>query len=255
MKYPFASRFVLIATIATSTIHRGIAVPCPGLASLAIQHRRKINDDSESSSTELHVENEGNLYSSSSTLTSTSTSKMATASTKRRAFNQLRGGEIFVDNEGILHTPRKVLPSSPKRVAAAISAPPKEVSSPMESLRGGSKNNDIGGLSVDPEGNFYATATPSCAGSGALFSLRGGSLCVDREGNFYSSRNPEVQQGPVGNRRRNSSGNSAGPVLLAKNRLPKKTSASGSGSKPKKPSASCSNPMAFIGYNNALMET
>lgn len=216
MKYLFASRFVLLATIATSTIHRGIAVPCPGRASPAIQHRRKINNDSESSSKELHVDNEGNLYSSSSILTSTATSKMARASTKRRAFNQLRGGEIFVDNEGNLHSPRKVLPSSPKKVAAAIAiaAPSKDIPSPAEALRGGSKNNDIGGLSVDPEGNFYATATPSCAGPGALFSLRGGSLCVDREGNFYSSRNPEVQQGPVGNRRRNSSGNSAGLVLL-----------------------------------------
>jgi len=249
MKYPIASRFVLLATIATSTIHRGIAVPCPGLASPAIHQRRKFNDVSESSSTELHVDNEGILYSSSSTSTSTSTSKMATAPTRRRAFNQLRGGEIFVDNEGNLYTPRKVLPSSAKKAAAAaaVAAPSKDVPSPTEALRGGSKNYDIGGLSVDPEGNFYATATPSFAGSGALFSLRGGSLCVDREGNFYSSRNPEVQQGPVVHRRRSSSGISAGPVLLAKNRLPKK--------KPKKPSASSSNPMAFIGYNNALMET
>ena len=175
---------------------------------------------------------------------------MATASTKQRAFNQLRGGEIFVDNEGNLYTPRKVLPSSAKK-SAVVAAPSKYIPSPMESLRGGSKNHDIGGLSVDPEGNFYATAMPSCAGSGALFSLRGGSLCVGKEGNFYSSRNPKVQQGPVGNRHRNSSGDSVGPVLLAKNRLPKKTAAS----KLKNPSASSSNPMAFIGYNNDLMET
>jgi len=247
MKYPIASHFVLLATIATSTIHRGIAVPCPGLASPAIHQRRKSNDVSESSSTELHVDNEGILYSSSTTSTSTSTSKMATAPTRRRSFNQLRGGEIFVDNEGNLYTPRKVLPSSAKKAAPAP-APSQDVPSPTEALRGGSKNHDIGGLSVDPEGNFYATATPSCAGAGALFSLRGGSLCVDKEGNFYSSRNPEVQQGPVVHRRRRSTGISAGPVLLAKNRLPKK--------KPKKPSASnSSNPMAFIGYNNALMET
>lgn len=289
MKYPFASRFVLLATIAISTIHEGIAVPFPGLASpaIAIQHQRKIEDDS--SSTELHVDNEGNLYSSP-----TKTTHQHQHQHQRRDLYlyQLRGGEIFVDNEGNLFTPRGVLTSSAKKAAVAPipivfvqgqsrgqsrdqsrgrGALSKDLPSPTEALRGGSNNHNIGCLSVDQEGNLYATTPPS-SGSGscsssALVSLRGGSLCVDREGNFYSPRNPETetanqQQGPAGKSHRcrrqprnsigDGDGDAAGPVLLAKNRLPKKTDAGGS--KPKKPSAS-NNPMAFISYNNALMET
>lgn len=85
---------------------------------------------------------------------------------------------------------------------------------------------------------------------------------MDQEGNLYTPRRhvpPPVGATLAGNRRLQSSGSSHDAILLTKNRLSKKTTSAGSGStgtKSKKPFAAVGeDPMAFIGYNNALMET
>jgi len=252
MKYPPATHILLFASIATSTIRPGLAVPRPGPASKFVRHQqsrqqRKTEHDSQSSppSPGLLVDGEGNLYSPRATK----------ESVQRRPEVSLRGGDVCVDTEGNFYTPKAAastltspspstspLPTTITPAASTLSSFPH-----TSTLRGGSHNHNIGGLGVDSEGNFFATqepGTPSC--SKALFS-RGGGLCVDNEGIFYTSRRQTVvaidpKPTHSGSRRRLNDNNA---VLLTKNKTHKK---------PKKPSDGAV-PMTFIGYNNALMET
>ena len=262
MKYPPATHILLFATVATSTIRPGLAVPRPGPASRFVRHpqsrqQRKTEHDSQSSPPSppgLLVDGEGNLYSPRRVVTN--------ESVQRRPEVSLRGGDVCVDAEGNFYTPKAAAAStltsastSPTTITPAAST----LSSfpDTSTLRGGSHNHNIGGLGVDSEGNFFATqeqpGTPSS--SKALF-LRGGGLCVDNEGIFYTSRHQTVaaamepkQPTHSGSRRRrlksNGSSNNNDAVLLTKNKTHKK---------PKKPSNGAV-PMTFIGYNNALMET
>jgi len=164
--------------------------------------------------------------------------------------SSLRGGDLCVDSEGNLYTPRK-------KVAARATSSSNKLTTvhdiPIasdERLRGGSQNHNIGGLCVDSEGNFFAVDGRSLYTKKALQSLRGGSLCVDNEGNFYthpSCLNTNVQALASGNSRRRMNCDPSS-VVLTKNRSKKKNS-----TKCKK--SARDDHMTFIGYNNALMET
>merc|ERR1712232_1114499 len=97
-------------------------------------------------------------------------------------------------------------------------------------------------------------------GTTTLFGLRGGSLSVDNEGNFYTPRHEIPKKAPTttatsyqGSRRLPRKDNETeDPVVLTDRRLLKKPV---KGQKTKKPWMGTDDPMAFIGYNNALMET
>lgn len=263
MKYSSINRILFFTYVTSSTIHTGLAVPRPRPASKAsVQQQRRTRDGSESSSSfGLLVDREGNLY---SPRTSKTNAQEKETSVQNRALS-LRGGEIYVDDEGNFYTP------TPEEVPASKALReqtlPRKVPSSF-TLRGGSHGNHIlGGLSVDAEGNLFATqekrslsATPSKASSSAL-SLRGGSLCVDNEGNFYTPRHldrvEEKHQQKLPSNRRIKTNGTDDVVLLTKNRLSKKISPSDNGSSRAKPrkSLTADDPMAFIGYNNALMET
>lgn len=263
MKYSNAIHTIFFAAIAASPIHTVFAVPRPGPASKDLPpQQRRTREDSHShspSSFGLLVDREGNLYSPRTT------KETAQKNQGKNLALSLRGGEICVDNEGNFYTP------APQQVASQTKtlrdeAPSKKTPSSV-ALRGGSHdNNFLGGLSVDSEGNLFATQgkaslsdTPETASSNAL-SLRGGSLCVDNEGNFYTPRSldqgKEGRQGSLPSNRRLQSNGTEDAVLLTKSRVSKKISSTVSGSSAKaKKSLTANDPMAFIGYNNALMET
>jgi len=255
MKYTAINHILFFASIAISTIHTGLAVPRPGPASKALlEHQRRTRDQS-SSSFGLLVDREGNLY--SPRITKEGSQRKDSA----RALS-LRGGEVFVDNEGNFYTPTE------QQEVRQVKAQPEEVVSPKTpssvALRGGSHGNHLlGGLSVDSEGNLFATqdkasATPPSTASSSALSLRGGSLCVDNEGNFYTPRRvEEPRQSRLSSNRRLKTNGTNDEVLLTQNRLSKKiapTDSSSTRAKPRK-SLTADDPMAFIGYNNALMET
>mmetsp|Transcript_14958 Transcript_14958/g.37659 ORF Transcript_14958/g.37659 Transcript_14958/m.37659 type:complete len:256 (+) Transcript_14958:142-909(+) len=255
MKYSNAINTIFFAAIAASPIHTVFAVPRPGPASknLPPQQRRTTREDSHSTpSFGLLVDREGNLYSPHTT------KETAQKNQGKNLALSLRGGEICVDNEGNFYTP------TPQQVVSQVAsqtktlrdeAPSKKAPSSV-ALRGGSHSNNIlGGLSVDLEGNLFATQ-----GKASALSLRGGSLCVDNEGIFYTPRSldqvKERRQGSLPSNRRLQSNGTEDAVLLTKSRVSKKISSavSGSSAKAKKP-LTADAPMAFIGYNNALMET
>lgn len=255
MKYSAAAHILLLAAIAASTIPTGLAVTQPGPASKLLQSKtRGGSQTSSSTSIGLLVDQEGNLYSP----------HITKKESHRRAIFCLRGGGLCVDNEGNFFTPRDtsaiavpkntLRDETTSRKKTTLSAPP----CPSSVLRGGSNSHTIGGLDVDAEGNFFAipgsaflSKTSTTANSAAL-SLRGGELCVDNEGNLYTPRQVEKPklQTLAGNRRVQGEG-AHDTVLLAKNRLTKKSASRGKTHK--KPSREES--LAFIGYNNALMET
>jgi hypothetical protein len=250
MKYSNAIHTIFFAAIAASPIHTVFAVPRPGPASknLPPQQRRTREDSHSSPSFGLLVDREGNLYSPRTT------KEAAQKNQGKNLALSLRGGEICVDNEGNFYTP------APQQVASQTKtlrdeAPSKKTPSSV-ALRGGSHSNNIlGGLSVDSEGNLFATQ-----GKASALSLRGGSLCVDNEGIFYTPRSldqvKERRQGSLPSNRRLQSNGTEDAVLLTKSRVSKKISSavSGSSAKAKKP-LTADAPLAFIGYNNALMET
>jgi hypothetical protein len=276
MKYTTATHIIFFASIATSTIRSGLAVPRPGPASKFVPHqqqqRRKSSTESPHSSspaTGLLVDREGNLY--SPRVTKSNAQKERSVQTLAVC---LRGGGLCVDTEGNFYTPRV---SQAKTEAEALHTTTttlrKELTlvvspSPHAStLRGGSHNHNIGGLGVDSDGNLFATQEKAPLSSTAALSLRGGDLSVDNEGNFYTPRrHVSVEKSHpgtlAGNRRIQSSSSSRSShdahdaVLLTKNRLSKNTASAGSSSSIKsKKSSAGEDPMAFIGYNNALMET
>jgi len=264
MKYTSINHILFFASIAISTIHSGLAVPRPGPASKALlQHQRRTRDQS-SSSFGLLVDREGNLYSPRITKED---SQRKDSSLQNRALS-LRGGEVYVDNEGNFYTPTEQQ-EVPQVKAQPVEVAPRKTPSSF-ALRGGSHgNNFIGGLSVDSEGNLFATqdttslsATPPSTASSSALSLRGGSLCVDNEGNFYTpcrlEQAEEPRQTRLSSNRRLKSNGTNDEVLLTQNRLSKKialTDDSSSTRAKTRKSLTADDPMAFIGYNNALMET
>jgi hypothetical protein len=252
MKYYATAHILFLVAIAASSVPTGLAVARPGPASKLLQAKtRGSSEASSSTSTGLLVDNEGNLYSP----------HVTKKNTQRRAIFCLRGGGLCVDNEGNFFTPRDTSEiATPKNTLRDETASRKKTTSsvppcPSSVLRGGSNVHTIGGLSVDIEGNLFATpgsavlATPNSA----ALSLRGGELCVDNEGNLYTPRQVQKPkpQALASNRRVQSEG-AHDTVLLTKNRLTKKSSATTSRGKTKK---SPEQALAFIGYNNALMET
>lgn len=260
MKYTSAAHIILFASIATSTIRTGFAVPRPGPASKFGPHQqqqRRKNSSAESTSSHssspgLLVDREGNLY--SPLVTKSNGQKDSSVQTLAVC---LRGGGLCVDNEGNFYTPEKSLAKTEEQhlpTTATSQRPSALVVSPSRTLRGGSQNHNIGALGVDSDGNLFATQ-----GKEAALFLRGGDLSVDSEGNFYTPlrrRHVEVEKPHAlasSSRRRSSSQHDV--VLLAKNRLSKKATSAISSSKSKKPTAVGQDPLAFIGYNNALMET
>lgn len=254
MKYSATAHILLLAAIAASSIPTGLAVARPGPASKLLQPKtRGGSQASTSTSTGLLVDQEGNLYSP----------HITKKESQRRAIFCLRGGELCVDSEGNFFTPRDTsdvaIPKNTlrdettSRKKTTSSAPP----CPSSVLRGGSNSHTIGGLGVDTEGNLFATPgsaflyKTSTTANTAL-SLRGGELSVDNEGNFYTPRQIEKPkpQALASNRRVHVEG-AHDTVLLTKNRLAKKSTSRGKTNK--KPSRE--EALAFIGYNNALMET
>jgi len=205
--------FLSTATTTTTTTHRR-TIPASSSSSSASKTRRRKTSSSSTAFAlrrsrggytnknfigDLCVDNEGNLYSSSSS-----------SSIKVAALSKLRGGSLCVDNEGNLYSSsptttttssitssrRSLLPSAfpsskdspnPSLTATAASS---TISQPGFLLRGGGgQNNQIGDLCVDEEGNLFSSSAASTL-SATLSSLRGGSLCVDNEGNFYSPPAP-----------------------------------------------------------------
>lgn len=286
MKYTSAIHMALFGSIVASTIHSGFAVPRPGPASKGIPHQHQ-QRKTESSLIGLKVDKEGNLYSPRRTTKIDVQRKEDSLHTALAVC--LRGGEICVDNEGNFYTP-----SGLSSLSTATAAFPtiRDISSrshqhkhpfssllvsyspPTGTLRGGCHNHihKFGALCVDSEGNLFA-ATQRGSGSSvwSTFRCRGGGvgLSVDNEGNFYTPTTSSRQQAaPLhrvvtttlqGNRRLRINGTDD-PVLLTKNKLRKKPTISAStsshGQTKKQPSeGGDENPMAFIGYNNALMET
>lgn len=265
MKYSSINHILLFASIATSTIHTGSAVPRPGPASKALlqhEHQRRTRDHSHPSSSSfgLLVDSEGNLYSPRITKAS---SQRKYSSLQDRALS-LRGGEVCVDNEGNFYTPTQQQKVAQAKDLSEEVLPRKTPSS--FALRGGSHGNHImGGLSVDSEGNLFATQDKAVSSS--ALSLRGGSLCVDGEGNFYTPhrlervQQQEEDQVRLSSNRRLKSNGIDDAVLLTQSRLSKKisstdsTSSSSTTTRAKPRKSATADPMAFIGYNNALMET
>ncbi|OEU09186.1 hypothetical protein FRACYDRAFT_271577 [Fragilariopsis cylindrus CCMP1102] len=207
--------FLSTATATTTTTHRR-TIPASSSSSSASKTRRRKTSSSATACAlrrsrggytnknfigDLCVDNEGNLYSSSSS-----------SSIKVAALSKLRGGSLCVDNEGNLYSSspttattstssitssrRSLLPSAfptskdspnPSLTATAASS---TISQPGFLLRGGGgQNNQIGDLCVDEEGNLFSSSAASTL-SATLSSLRGGNLCVDNEGNFYSPPAP-----------------------------------------------------------------
>jgi hypothetical protein len=263
MKYSSVSILALIATLQQSH-----ALTRPRQASLLASPQEQTEQrhqlDDSSSSLGLLVDGEGNLYYQASSVDRQNAAPRTSSPTS--ILVGLRGGALAVDNEGCFYTPLSDLRSA-KAHSADTDDKLSSLASPTETLRGGSKNNRFGGLCVDAEGNLYASqASPS----GALESLRGGALEVDNEGNFYSPRASSLpKQGPeltpllpqtlASNRRGNnhkretegaSSSPDQGRILLAKNKLRRKKTTE---DKPKESPPQATN--AFIGFNNALMET
>lgn len=170
----------------------------------------------------------------------------------------LRGGDLYqpklcVDNEGIFFTTQaaSTTPATPPSASSTKTA---------ESLRGGSRNSNqhnFGGLSVDSDGNLFAAPLTAVSSAASLFGIRGGALEVDNEGNFYTPRQVLFAQRPnVGYQRsrrlpRKDDCEKDDAVVLTDRRLHKKTVKA----KTQKPWMGSDNPMSFIGYNNALMET
>jgi len=173
-----------------------------------------------------------------------------------------------VDGEGNFYTPKDtsatVTARNNLRDDTSSSSPLSRTKTsastyPSRILRGGSNNHNIGGLGVDIEGNLFATqgrasATPSSSAAALL--LRGGDLNVDNEGNFYYPRFPAVKKPAITSYRRRGAHDT---VLLTKKTTTAVSNSNSSGScsdtvKTKKPSSQ-DDAMAFIGYNNALMET
>jgi hypothetical protein len=210
--------FLSTATTTTATTHRRTIPASSSSSSVSKTRRRKTSSCATAFALrrsrggytnknfigDLCVDNEGNFYSSSS------------SSMKVVALSKLRGGSLCVDNEGNLYSSspttaatssitssrQSLLPSafpsakdSPNPSLTATAASSK-ISQPGLLLRGGggrandginkyNKNNQIGDLCVDEEGNLFSSSAASTL-SATLSSLRGGSLCVDNEGNLYS---------------------------------------------------------------------
>lgn len=178
----------------------------------------------------------------------------------------LRGGDLYqpklcVDNEGNFFTHQGAA-HRPEAASTTPATPPTASSTtPAERLRGGSRNNNqcnFGGLSVDSDGNLFATPLTATSSAASLFGIRGGALEVDNEGNFYTPRQVLFEQRPKvgynqGSRRLPRKGNyeKDDTVVLTDRRLPRKPVKA----KTQKPWTGTDDPMAFIGYNNALMET
>lgn len=232
---------LLVAAIALSTFHTGFAVISPRALSTSIS----IPKDHDSSVLgALQVDEEGNLYSSKSSATEKDNSISGKSMLLKSVFSSLRGGDLCVDNEGNLYTPRN-------EIAALATSSSNALASP-EGLRGGSQNHNVGGLSVDSEGNFFAADGRSPYAKKALRSLRGGDLSVDNEGIFYTPRprfDTENKPQDVASNSRRSTNGDPSAIVLTKNKPMKKIN----NTRPKK--NTYDDPMAFIGYNNALMET
>ena len=253
MKYSATAHILLLVAISASSIPTGLAVARPGPASKLLQAKtRGTSEASSSTSTGLLVDQEGNLYSP----------HITKKEAQRRAIFCLRGGGLCVDNEGNFFTPRDTSDiATPKNTlrdetTSRKKTTPSVPACPSSILRGGSNSHTIGGLGVDTEGNLFATPgsallSKTSTSNAAALSLRGGELCVDNEGNLYT---PRLVQKPkpqtlASNRRVQGEG-AHDSVLLTKNRLTKKSSATSRGKTKKSPES-----LAFIGYNNALMET
>lgn len=177
----------------------------------------------------------------------------------------LRGGDLYqpklcVDNEGNFFTPQGAA-HRPEAASTTPATPPTAFSAtPAESLRGGSRNSNqhnFGGLSVDSDGNLFAAPLTATSSTASLCGIRGGALEVDNEGNFYTPRQVLFEQRPKlgyqGSRRlpRKDNCEKGDAVVLTDRRLHKKNVKA----KTQKPWIGTDDPMAFIGYNNALMET
>jgi hypothetical protein len=177
MKYTPSFRIALLASMAST----GVALHRPGPASLVEiplyrQQQQCQPDDSlvsRASSLQqglLDVDREGNLYYVASRETASEKAAVPQRRQQRRdsvpRALALRGGDLSVDNEGNLYTPRG---RATKPAPTAISSRGRSAhsaSSKTDGLRGGSHNHNLGRLSVDSEGNLYATPPSSLSSSG-----------------------------------------------------------------------------------------
>jgi len=162
MKYTPSFRIALLASMATT----GAALHRPGPASLTeipLHHRQQQQcqpDDASLPQGLLDVDREGNLYYVASRETA---SEAAAADPQRQRALAIRGGDLSVDNEGNLYTPRgRATKPAPRAIASRGRTAPS-ASSKTDALRGGSHNHNLGRLSVDSEGNLYATPSSGIA--------------------------------------------------------------------------------------------
>lgn len=265
----FSSSVLLTTFSIVCALHAGLvlAVTSPRLPVSHAIARENHYIPSSSSLGMLGVDEEGNLVWKSHT-DERATPEDTTKSHLGSVVSSLRGGDLCVDGEGNFYTPRR--PAAASKASADLASKPEPDESlpvlPTEGLRGGSHEMQ-GGLRVDSEGNlFFSRGGPSeefGPRAAALAStLRGGALEVDNEGNLYFGRQQEPQPTPQhqqpheeplamtsNGRRRSRNTHDPHAIVLAKNDSSK--------DKPKKNIGVNNNdsPMAFIGYNNALMET
>ena len=258
MKIIFSSSHLLLAAagfFCLSTLHSGLvlAVTNPGLPVLTLR-------GGETGTNLLRVDREGNFYTPrrpTATKASPAVPSSPSVEALRGGSHHSRAGSLLADSEGNLYY-------SP---TAGI----------VTDLRGGA-------LCVDEEGNFYsgpsqeddeeravvARQGPGRWSAAAVLaaSLRGGELRVDNEGTFFFARQPPPPSPPTapttGRRRSRGGTDDSGAIVFAKNdvlssrqhgkkirnkALKSKINGSSGGG------GGTESPMAFIGYNNMLMET
>jgi len=165
---------------------------------------------------ELCVDEDGNLF-----------APVVSSSFSKKDLLSLRGGSLCVDKDGNFYSPRladpqehssvmrggcdggrgdeknnsilKTTKNKNKTARQGQDQDTKELcakSSATAAMATGGyiKNDRLGGLSTDEDGNLYSSAASS-----ALLTLlpRGGALCVDQDGNLYSPRLADPQEHAV----------------------------------------------------------
>jgi len=259
MKYASTA---LLLSVAIATFHTGFA--------LRRQSAISLNPAAIPSEYELLVDEEGNLYSASKTITVASSNVrdvltaqqaraegLRTSSALGNTLLALRGGDLSVDTEGNFYfnkaasIPMASQPKVPDTVVVVSAAAPH-----TSNIRGGSDKLDMfGGLCVDHDGNLCSVQTAASTALG----LRGGGLQVDNEGVLFFQKEEQLLQdqalpAPLLSFRRGRSSHEDS-VVFAKNSNPKKDATKPKSVEDKRGLYSKENPNAFIFYNNPLIES
>lgn len=251
MKVSSFSRVNFAATLSIlCALHTGpvLAITSPRLLPSHEIHRQEVGS--------LGVDEEGNLLWCINE--GSSEAEVASATSKQPSWSSLlkgiRGGDLCVDGEGNFYSPRQQETSVASTITEKAATPNLPLSPTTEALRGGSHPREaVGQLQVDNEGNLFYSGPTQAAD--AATNLRGGDLSVDNEGNFYTPRPAAPEETPMVLARRGGGHNDDhDAVVLAKNEGSKKIHPT-KNKAPKKTNFGDENPMAFIGFNNALMET